>query len=47
LLHGDLLTSSAGLPEATAREVCPEAEAHFVERARWIATSLELGIAGA
>ncbi|WP_339031951.1 group III truncated hemoglobin [Bradyrhizobium symbiodeficiens] len=32
--------------EATAREICPpEAEAHFVERARRIATSLELGIA--
>ena len=34
--------------EQTAREVCPgEAEAHFVERARRIATSLELGIANA
>jgi hemoglobin len=34
--------------EATAREVCPpEAEAHFVERARRIAASLELGIANA
>ncbi len=33
--------------EETAREVCPgEAEAHFVERARRIAESLELGIAG-
>jgi hemoglobin len=33
--------------EETAREVCPgEAEAHFVERARRIAQSLELGIAG-
>jgi hemoglobin len=33
--------------ETTAREVCPpEAEAHFVERARRIAASLELGIAG-
>jgi hemoglobin len=32
--------------ETTAREICPpEAEAHFVERARRIATSLELGIA--
>ncbi len=32
--------------ETTARELCPpEAEAHFVERARRIATSLELGIA--
>jgi hemoglobin len=32
--------------EQTAREVCPpEAEAHFVERARRIASSLELGIA--
>ena len=32
--------------EATARELCPpEAEAHFVERARRIASSLELGIA--
>jgi hemoglobin len=34
--------------EATAREICsPEAAAHFVERARRIAASLELGIAGA
>src|SRR6187397_866631 len=34
--------------EATARELCPpQAEAHFVERARRIAASLELGIAGA
>ena len=33
--------------ETTAREVCPlEAAAHFVERARRIAASLELGIAG-
>jgi hemoglobin len=33
--------------EDTAREVCPpEAEAHFVERARRIAESFELGIAG-
>jgi hemoglobin len=33
--------------EETAREVCPpEADAHFVERARRIAESLELGIAG-
>jgi hemoglobin len=33
--------------EETAREICPpEAEAHFVERARRIAESLELGIAG-
>ena len=33
--------------EAAAREVCsPEAAAHFVERARRIAASLELGIAG-
>jgi hemoglobin len=33
--------------EETAGEVCPpEAEAHFVERARRIAESLELGIAG-
>src|SRR3954465_2495761 len=37
-----------GLFEMTAREVCPpEAQAHFVERARRIAASLELGIAGA
>jgi hemoglobin len=36
-----------GLFEATAREVCPsEAAQHFVERARRIAESLELGIAG-
>ena len=34
--------------EATAREVCPpEAEEHFVERARRIAASLELGVANA
>ena len=34
--------------EEAARDVCPgEAEAHFVERARRIAQSLELGIAGA
>ena len=33
--------------EETAREICPpEAEKHFVERARRIAESLELGIAG-
>jgi hemoglobin len=33
--------------EQTAGEICPpEAEAHFVERARRIAASLELGIAG-
>src|SRR3954470_5080657 len=33
--------------EAAAREICPPAaEAHFVERARRIAASLELGIAG-
>ena len=32
---------------ASAREICPaEAEAHFVERAQRIASSLELGIAG-
>ena len=34
--------------EATARELCPpKAADHFVERARRIAESLELGIAGA
>jgi hemoglobin len=34
--------------EETARELCPpQAEAHFVERARRIAASLELGVAGA
>ena len=34
--------------EATAEDVCPgEAAAHFVERARRIAASLELGVAGA
>jgi hemoglobin len=34
--------------EATAAEVCPPAAAaHFIERARRIAESLELGIAGA
>ena len=33
--------------EATARELCPRAAAdHFIERARRIAESLELGIAG-
>jgi hemoglobin len=37
-----------GLFEATTREVCPpEAAAHFLELARRIAASLELGIAGA
>jgi len=37
-----------GLFETTAREICaPEAAAHFVELARRIAASLELGIAGA
>ncbi|WP_439478400.1 group III truncated hemoglobin [Brevundimonas sp.] len=34
--------------EATAAEICPSAAAaHFIERARRIAESLELGIAGA
>ena len=34
--------------EATAREVCPpSAQQHFLERARRIAASLELGVAGA
>jgi len=34
--------------EATARELCPQKAAdHFIERARRIAESLELGIAGA
>jgi hemoglobin len=34
--------------EATTKEVCPPAaQAHFLERARRIAASLELGIAGA
>ena len=34
--------------EATAHEICPPpAAAHFIERARRIAESLELGIAGA
>jgi hemoglobin len=33
--------------EATARQICPpQAAAHFIERARRIAASLELGIAG-
>jgi hemoglobin len=33
--------------EATAKEVCPPAaQEHFIERARRIASSLELGIAG-
>ena len=33
--------------EATTKEVCPpQAQAHFMERARRIAASLELGIAG-
>ena len=36
-----------GLFEATAREICPPVAAqYFVERARRIAESLELGIAG-
>ena len=35
-----------GIFESTAREVCqPEAAAHFIERARRIAESLEIGIA--
>ena len=34
--------------EATTKEICPpEAQAHFMERARRIAASLELGVAGA
>ena len=33
-----------GLFEQTAREIAAEAEAHFVERARRIASSLELGM---
>jgi hemoglobin len=34
--------------EATAADICPpEAAEHFVERARRIAASLELGVAGA
>ena len=34
--------------EETVHELCPpEAEAHFVERARRIASSLEMGVAGA
>ena len=34
--------------EATARDLCPPAAAdHFIERARRVAESLELGIAGA
>ena len=44
------ITSTAGstLFEETALEVCPPAAAaHFVELARRIAASLELGIAGA
>ncbi|HEY0851718.1 MAG TPA: group III truncated hemoglobin [Bradyrhizobium sp.] len=37
-----------GLFEETAREVCPpQAVAHFMERARRIASSLEMGVAGA
>ncbi len=37
-----------GLFEQTAHEVCPPAaEEHFVERARRIAASIELGLAGA
>src|SRR5215831_11677725 len=33
--------------EATAREICPPEASHFVERARRIAASLELGVANA
>jgi hemoglobin len=34
--------------EATTKEVCPpQAQAHFMERAKRIAASLELGVAGA
>jgi len=37
-----------GLFEETAREVCPpQAVTHFMERARRIASSLEMGVAGA
>ena len=36
-----------GLFEETAREVCPpQAVAHFMDRARRIASSLEMGVAG-
>jgi hemoglobin len=36
-----------GLIEATAREICPpEATEHFMDRARRIASSLEMGVAG-
>ena len=36
-----------GLFEATAREICPpEATEHFMDRARRIASSLEMGVAG-
>jgi hemoglobin len=54
--HGTPLAKHLPLPvdaglelfEQAAREICtPEAEVHFVERARRIAASLELGIAGA
>ena len=55
--HGTPMVKHVALPidadrwlalfEVTAREICsPEAAAHFVERARRIAASLELGIAG-
>jgi hemoglobin len=46
-VDGDHFDRWLALFEQTAREICPgEAEAHFVERARRIAQSLELGIAG-
>lgn len=46
-VDGDHFDRWLALFEETARELCPpKAEAHFVERARRIAESLELGIAG-
>jgi hemoglobin len=46
-IDGEHFDRWLSLFEVTAREVCPpEAAQHFVERARRIAESLELGIAG-
>lgn len=46
-IHADHFDRWLSLFEAAAQEVCPPAAvAHFMERARRIAESLELGIAG-
>ena len=46
-VHSEHFDRWLSLFEETARSICPPvAEAHFMERARRIAESLELGIAG-